>query len=435
MRNQQMGNIGHIKQEETSRRKHWVTLIGKFLSVQILVQLLSGITSIILVRTLSKDEYGYYTIANSMQGTITLLADMGLSAGMMYIGGRVWEDRVRFGQMLSTAFRIRWYMAFSAAAFVIPILIYLLHKNGAGIYYIATILILFCGLLFFQLQVNILTIVPRIYAQIDKLQKLDLISAISRFLLIAVAALVFMNTPVTIAITIIAFGLQYYFLNKWVYATIHKTTSIHPDDHNELLILIKSQAASGIFFCIQGQVSTWLISIFGNVEQIADVGALGRMEMIYMVIHTTMNAIFIPMFAKAQEKKQVRKIYLRIISLYIVIGIGIIGFSILFPEAILWVLGPKYAHLQQELVYMMCSLALGSMVAILWTMNISRAWVQYSWAYIPSTIITQIVLLYFLQLDNVRDVILFGILSRIPNVLLNIILSYRGFRAFDIKPA
>jgi len=429
-----MENTGQITQDKTTKWKHWATLMGKFLSVQILVQLLSGIASIILVRSLTKQEYAYYTIFNSMQGTITLLADMGLSAGMMYIGGRVWEDRERFGQMLSTAFRIRWYMAITAGLFVLPILTYLLYKNQAPIIYIVIILFLFCGLLYFQLQVNILNIVPRIYAQIGKLQKLDLMSAVSRFALIAAASLLFMNTPVIIGITIASVALQYFYLNKWVYHTVSRTTSIHDDDHKELVLLIRSQVASGIFFCVQGQVSTWLISVFGNVEQIAEVGALGRMEMIYMVIHTTMNAIFIPMFAKAQEKKQVWKIYLRIIVLYIFIGLGLTGFSMLFPEAILWVLGPKYINLQQELVYMMCSLALGSIVAILWTMNVSRAWIQYSWVYIPATIVTQMALLYFLRLDNVRDVILFGILSRVPNVLLNIVLSYRGFRAFDKKP-
>jgi hypothetical protein len=56
-------------------------------------------SGILLIRGLEQTEYAYFTIANTMQGTINVLADMGVSIGLMSIGGRVWQDRHRFGQL------------------------------------------------------------------------------------------------------------------------------------------------------------------------------------------------------------------------------------------------------------------------------------------------------------------------------------------------
>jgi len=44
---------------------------------------------------LEQREYAFFTIANTMQGTLNLLADVGISVGLVSIGGRVWQDRPR----------------------------------------------------------------------------------------------------------------------------------------------------------------------------------------------------------------------------------------------------------------------------------------------------------------------------------------------------
>src|SRR6476646_11298307 len=81
--------------------------VGHFASIQMLVQLIGFAAGILLVRRLDQHEYAYVTIANSMQGTINVLADIGISIGLVSIGGRVWHDRHRFGQLIKTASNLR----------------------------------------------------------------------------------------------------------------------------------------------------------------------------------------------------------------------------------------------------------------------------------------------------------------------------------------
>src|SRR5664279_3496047 len=50
-------------------------MVGSFAFVQAMVQLVGFASGILLVRWLNQNEYAYFTIANTMQGTINVLAD------------------------------------------------------------------------------------------------------------------------------------------------------------------------------------------------------------------------------------------------------------------------------------------------------------------------------------------------------------------------
>src|ERR1035441_9886320 len=83
------------------RAFHRARVVGSFAIVQGVVQVIGFLSGILLVRWLDQREYAYFTIANTMQGTINLLADIGISVGLVSIGGRVWHDRYRFGQLIN----------------------------------------------------------------------------------------------------------------------------------------------------------------------------------------------------------------------------------------------------------------------------------------------------------------------------------------------
>ena len=88
-----------------------IRMLGRFVSFQILAQSIGVLSGILLVRTLDRREYAFFTIANSMQGMMNLLADTGLSIGLTSIGGRVWQDRFRFGQLIGTTMHLRRRLA------------------------------------------------------------------------------------------------------------------------------------------------------------------------------------------------------------------------------------------------------------------------------------------------------------------------------------
>src|SRR5207247_1989999 len=128
------GPISPPALDETSsplirRALHRAKIVGNFAIVQAIVQVISFGSGILLVRTLDQRDYAYFTISNTMLGTINMLADIGISVGLISIGSHVWQDRHRFGQLINTALNIRKKLGVAAIIAVTPFLYYLLSKN------------------------------------------------------------------------------------------------------------------------------------------------------------------------------------------------------------------------------------------------------------------------------------------------------------------
>jgi O-antigen/teichoic acid export membrane protein len=403
--------------------------LSKFVSVQAVVQVLGFASGLLLVRSLTQKEYAFFTIANSMQATMSILADSGIGIGLSSIGGKVWQDRQRFGELINTALRLRRYLAVIAVSIVAPLLMWLLISNGASKPYAALITLAVLVALNYQLLVGVLDVVPRLHSQINRVQKLDALLATSRFILLAAAYLIFLDTAVAIFISIVGIVGQYALLKRWAVDNIVPDAPINGEDKATILGIVKHQAPNGIFYCLQGQLTVWLISVFGNTQNIAEIGALSRLGMIFAVISAVMTSIVLPGFARLHSPVLLRKRYLQIIGVFLLLGSGLIIIAAVFPDLLLWALGSKYAHLRNELLMMMIMSAANALIAAMWSLNATKAWIQYSWLNIPGVILAQTLLLVLVDISTVQGVLIFGILSLFPTFVLNLILSYRGFAA------
>src|SRR5947199_7498846 len=136
--------------------------IGNYTLVQATVQLIAFSSGILLVRWLPQQEYAFYTIANAMQATLMLLADIGISVGLVSIGGRVWQDRHRFGELINTGLAVRRKLAGAAAIIVAPILYAMLTKNGASSVYTLLLIVVVLAGFSVQLSVDFYCVVPRL---------------------------------------------------------------------------------------------------------------------------------------------------------------------------------------------------------------------------------------------------------------------------------
>jgi len=404
-------------------------MLTKFISVQVAVQAMGVASGILLVRALSQQEYAYFTIANSMLATISILADSGVGIGLTSIGGRVWKDPYRFGQLITTALRLRRYLAAGAIAVIAPVLVWMLAGNGASKAYTAVLALAVLAAFHFQLLTGVLGVVPRMHSEISRIQKLDFLIAASRLLLLCAAYFIFLNAAAAVAVGVIGVAAQYFLLRRWAADNITMNAPASEEDRFAMVGIIKSQAPNALFYCLQGQLTVWLISIFGNTQNVAEIGALGRLGVIFSVITALMSAVVLPGFARTQSLRQLRRRYFQIVGGFIIFGLMLVALAALFPDQVLWILGSKYAHLKNELLLMMILSAASALVAAMWSLNSTRAWINRSWLNIPCVIVAQIVLLSILNISTLEGVLWFGILSLAPTVILNAALTYRGLAA------
>ena len=410
-------------------------IVGNFAFVQAVVQIVGFLSGILLIRYLDQREYAYFTIANTMQGTLNVLADIGISIGVVSIGGRVWHDPHRFGQLVNSALRLRRKLGAVAILIVTPILYFMLVKNGAPLSYTAILIVAVLAGLAVQLRLGVLSVVPRLRSDIGRIQTIDLTGAVARLLALLALMYLFLNGAVALAVGSATLLLQYWLLRKYVAGVIDLKAPENPEDREAMRGFIRSQAANAVFFCLQGQITIFLITIFGRqVSSIAEVGALGRLAMIFAVLSNLLSNVFTPAFARCQSLRKLGWQYAVIVGGVACFSLAIIAAAAFFPRQFLFVLGGKYAHLERELLLMVGGAVINVLAGTLWSLNTSKAWVTGSWLYIPLTLATQLALIPFTDFSSVAGVLTFNLVSTIPSLLLNLVLSYRGFHNWALRP-
>jgi O-antigen/teichoic acid export membrane protein len=411
-------------------------IVGNFAFIQAAVQFIGFGSGILLVRCLAQREYAYFTIANTMQATINVLADVGISIGLVSIGGRVWQDRHRFGELISTALQLRRKLGAVAILIITPVLYFMLIKNGAPVLYSVLLVALVLLGLIVQLSLGVLSVVPRLRSDIGTIQRIDFTAVIVRLLVLLALVFLFLNGAVAVAVGSAILLLQYVMLRKYVASVIDLHAPPNHEDRHAMHGFIRNQAANAIFFCFQGQITIFLISFFGTgTSSVAEVGALGRLAMIFAVFSNLLTNIFVPAFARCQSERNLRRLYFAIVMSVAAFSFVVVTAAELFPNEFLFVLGGKYAHLQRELVFMVGGAVLHAFIGTLWALNASKAWIAGSWLYIPLTIGTQVALIPFIDFSTVMGVLVFNLVSAVPNLLLNVVLSYRGFHSLRSKEA
>ncbi len=406
--------------------------VGNYALVQVAIQVLTFTSGILLVRWLPQREYAYFTIANAMQATLNMLADIGISVGLISIGGRIWQDRNRFGELIKTGLSVRRKLAAAAIIIVAPMLYAMLSRNGASSFYalllIAIVLVVFA----LQLSIDVFNVVPRLRSDIAKIQTIDFVSATARLILIVSLVYSLATAGIAVAIASAAFFLQYVLLRSYAQKVVNLNVNENAEDRQEIIRRIKTLAASTLFYCFQGQITVFLISFFGHhAGSVAEVGALGRLAMVFTVLLNMLTNVFVPAFARCQDKRKLRALYVLIAGGVTLFSAVVLAAAALFPDQFLFVLGSRYAHLHRELLLLVCAAVVSALASTLWMLNASKAWITGSWLYIPMTLATQIALIPFIDFSTVAGVLVFSLISLLPSLFLNLALSIRGFRNFS----
>ena len=402
---------------QSAMLRRWVPLLVKFASIQVVVQILGFASGILVVRNLVKAEYALYTLGNTMLATILLIADSGVSSALTSIGGRVWQDRGRLSQLMKTALHLRRWMLGGTLVIVLPVLLWLLIQNGATrgkASWIVGIVVLGCGL---EVVTRIYAVALRLKSEVGQIQKQALVAAAVKFAIVALALTVKLTVEVALLAVAAGFATQYWMLRRWHLHNLDVHAERDITMRHDIVAIVRKQAPLTIYYCLQAQITVWLISVFGNATSVADVGALSRLAMVFTIIGSVTSELVFPAFARLQVPALLRRRYVEILVGFSAISAVMVLATILFPHQILAILGSQYQHLESENVLMAISTVLGAMANLAWGLNTARSWILPAAQFIPAMLVTQVGLVWMLNLTTVKGVLYLSIFSILPSVL------------------
>jgi len=387
---------------------------GKLISVtgltQIIIQLIGFVSGILVIRLLSVKEYAFYTIANTMLGTMTVLADGGIASGVMAQGGKVWKDRAKLGAVLSTGIDLRHKFAIGSLLIAVPFTIYLLMHHEASWMMSILIVLALIPAFFMTLSGTLHEIAPKLQQDIVPLQKVTVGVSMGRLALLAATLFIFPWAY----IAVLGSGLPQLWGN-WKIRKVSKgyadwSQSADPVIRKDILAIVKRVLPGSIYYCISGQLTIWIISFLGSTNSLSEIGALGRLSVLFTIFSVMFATLMGPRFARMPYvRKVIVKRFIITQVILVLLGVVLVGLFYIFSNQLLWVLGSRFTGLNKEVLFIAIS---GSVTLLSVATNqllSSRGLIVPPVIFIPITIFIQVAFVFVLKLNNIVGVLQYGI--------------------------
>ncbi|RYY69593.1 MAG: polysaccharide biosynthesis protein [Chitinophagaceae bacterium] len=396
----------------------WGKLVSITGGAQAVVQATALLSGIFIIRFLPQSEYALYTLANTMMGTLTILADGGISAGVMALGGKQWQDKKRLGVILVTGLELRKKFAVGSFLISMPILLYLLLHNNASWINAIFILVSVAMAFFITLSTNLLEVPLKLKQDILPLQKNLIQANLGRFLMIVSMVVIFPFSFFAILGNALPRLWSNYKLRKLsaVYADWEQPSDVFVK--KELLGFVRKVIPGSVYFCLSGQITIWLISIFGTITSLASVGALSRLTIALTLISVLFSTLVVPRYARIPSQSPILLIrFLQAFLSLVVVCLLIIGFTLIFSNELLWILGPEYSSLQKELVLSVSAGCIGLLSGLVYNLSLSRSWIIQPIVGILISLLVTVSGIFLFDFSTLQGVLYLGIYTSFGELL------------------
>ncbi len=408
-----------------SKTLKWAKLIFYTGGMQLIIQLVGLLSGITVIRLLSTSQYAWYTIANTMLGTLTILSDGGISTGVFAQSGKVWQDREKLGVVLSTGMALRFKFSIVSLIISIPILLYLLiHQNAS---YLTALLITVSIIppFYAALSDNLLEIPFKLHQNVIALQKNQVLTAFGRLLLIGSTLFVL---PLSF-IALLGNGIPRIWANfqlrKLIKQYVVETKKTDKQIQRSILSLVSRLLPGAIYYSLSGQISIWLLSVFGKANSVAQIGAFGRISMLLSLFTIIVNTLIVPRFTRTNNSSTLLlRRFFQIQGGLIVTFFAIIFFSFIFSNQLLFVIGKNYSNLNHELLLNIVGTSIGILAGVTFSLYTAKGWAIFPYVYIPINIASIILGAYMFNFHTIQGVLYLSIFTAFVQYIMNFVFLF-----------
>lgn len=382
-------------------------------ALQLGIQVLGFAAGIAAIWLLPKSEFAYYTVANAMLGTLTVLTDCGVTQGVMAHGGRSWQDGAALSRVFASGNSVRRRLALLSTVGSLPILYMLLRQSGADTTSALITSLAIVPLFLSVLSGQFLEVVLKLHQQLRSLQWVQLRGAALRLLLVFATLAVFPVAWLGILAAGLAQAWTAWRTRRLVAPIIDLEAEPDTTATHEIVRQVRRMAPSAVYYAFSAQLNVWLISVFGETEAVAEVGALARLAMVFAIASAIISLRYVPRFARMNSKNPHRtlKAYWAAQAGLIAAATGVCALVALFASPVLALLGPGYASLTHEVVLAVAGGAVTVLAGSAYSLAAARGVVLTPLVVVPSAVAIQALLVFVLPISTVAGVLWLGLLS------------------------
>lgn len=404
-------------------------LVG-YSSLQVLLAVANAVAGFLLIRILDKPNYAWFTIAFAGLSIIQILADSGLISALTYLGGPLNAERPKLSKLYEMIGTRRRVLSTVALAIVVPLSGWMLLKNEASLMETSLILFLLGIIGWATVSSTALLAVCRLTKDLNVVFESESFATFGKLFIYMSFYWIGANAISTLASMAVLQCLQLWLLMRSAKSILGPPGASDATWQKEMTRSTREVMPIAIWSCIQGILLTFVLSLAASVNQVAEIGALGRFSAAFTLAYVPIVHYFLPALARTRDSSLLkRRLFTGIAAFGLVLVIVcLIGF--IAPDKLLLLLGPQYSHLDKELVLYLVCLALGMFAQLIWGVNFSRGWTNFAWIYIPLTILFQVAIVAFVDVQTVFGVIQLGLVGGLASLGTAVWLTLRGLKRF-----
>lgn len=422
------------KQKPPSEKGLAVLPAWRFVLGQAALTGVNALTGFALVRGLEKADYAAYSLTFSLLAIAVNASNMGLTSALLGLGGRVWPDATSVRLVLNSAQQLRNRIG---AVLALPFVAYCgwqLPHIGVDVPQTALLTALVLVAAWVQMQANFYAIVLQLGKAVAALLRHDLLSAALK--LVGAFAAIQLGWPVW---AVVGWIVACLWLNYWAHVRAAQPLLSDSSDTDEtylrpMRVLVRANAVRTLYWSFEGQITILLCAWFASAERLADIGALGRLGVLFGIFQSFVASYTLPDLAKARTPALVLRQALRTLGAATVLLAPILVWAALHPPSLLWILGPNYADLTEQLLPFLLASVVGQLAAVLYQICTARAWLSLNRYYVVLALPLQLLLISALDLRHIEGVILFAGLNNLFFLLFNAAMFARSWLRFAQDP-
>jgi hypothetical protein len=369
-----------------ARLRIWFRRAAQLIAGQSVVQALALGTGLLLVRWMTKQQYAEYTLAASGLAMLNVITDLGLSSAVLGIGGQWRGDSISLAGLIHSALHYRRRLLYGIAPALFIALPWIFARHGWPLSTAIVLALLVFVASWLQAGAVIYGTILKLEFAIAPLQFIDAIGGAIRLgavLLLGMGRITALN-----AVVINLLGSAWQFAGNRARASAHLGRGVRsgPREQQAIWDFTRPLVAANLFYAAQGQLTIWLTGIFAPVTAIAEVGALGRLGQVTLLMNTSVALLVQPYLARLPIKGPYRIRLLQITMLQGAAAVALVLSGLCWPQLWLRILGSHYQALEHEV---MLAIVLAGTVFLgdcFYFSLIARSRTSYQWLRIPATL-------------------------------------------------
>jgi O-antigen/teichoic acid export membrane protein len=408
---------------------HRLRRLGGVASAQVLVQAVGFAAGILLVRHMEQSQYGYYTLAISMVGVGSVLMDLGLGTAVLAIGGALGGERTRVAALWGDALALQRRLAVWAGLLLWFGFALLFGRQPLAWPEVAALSILAVVCTGLHARSQVALAILRLRGEVMLQQRLEVGVNLGKLVLVALAVVIYLDARVAVATNLLAAAALLALLLHALTRHVGIPTATHEHD-GRLFQFVRQQAPNSLYYCVSGHVSIWLVGVLGSADRVAEAGALGRLALVFTLIGAVFTALVQPYFARVRSRRELVAGFVAINLFFVGVTTLLVVAALFAPQPLLWILGPRYAGLTHELVWMALAASLAAWSGAAYSVSAARGWVLPSALVIPMGLSTLALCAILIDMSTVAGTFMMNTAAAAVATLLTI-----GFGAIQLARA